>query len=35
MESNLSKYLKNNPDALDTYWCGGACVDADGFTARI
>ena len=34
--NNLIRYLRGKGfDVNASYWCGGACVNADGFTARI
>ena len=34
--NNLLRYLgRKGFKVTATYWCGGACVDADGFTIKI
>ena len=34
--NNLLRYLRYKGFKVTaTYWCGGACVDADGFTIKI
>lgn len=34
--NNLIRYLRSKGFKVTaTYWCGGACVDADGFTVKI
>lgn len=34
--NNLLRYLRGKGFKVTaTYWCGGACVDADGFTVKI
>lgn len=34
--NNLLRYLREKGFQVTAcYWCGGACVDADGFTVKI